>query len=230
MVQSFRSRLKAHLRSVRKNEKGAVLIEMVMLTPIFITTFMGMFDITLALRARMKVNNLGYNMATMGAINGRDVTEQQLNDVLDNINKIVAPMDDFLANGKAVFAAVEGVGAANPTKAKIIWNRCAGSSQVSSPYAGAEGTQVTLPGGLTMDAGLTAMIANVSYRYTPQFVGAVFPSDSQTVTDSDGNSTIIKVKKGITLTKTYVHRSRFGEFNTIPRNDDPANTIVRDCS
>jgi Flp pilus assembly protein TadG len=230
MALSFRNRLKAHLRSVRKNEKGAVLIEMAMLTPIFITTFMGMFDITLALRARMKVNNLGYNMATMGAINGRDVTEQQLNDVLDNINKIVAPMDDFLVNGKAVFAAVEGVGSGNPGKAKIIWNRCAGNGQVASPYAGAEGALVDLPSGLTMDGGLTAMIANVSYRYTPQFAAVVFPSDSQTVTDSDGNSTTVKVKKSITLTKTYVHRSRFGEFNVVPRNDDPENTVIKDCS
>jgi TadE-like protein len=229
MVQLFRNKLKAHLLAVRQNEKGTVLIEMAMVTPVFITLFMGMFDITLALRARLKVNNLGYNMVTIGGINGRDVTEQQLNDVLNNIDKIVAPMDDFLDNGKAVFVAVEGVGNGNVGRAKILWNRCAGNGQVPSNYAGARGQEVDLPSGLTLDGGLTAMIADVSYRYTPQFVGAVFPTDGQTVTDSNGNETVVQVKKSITLKKTYVHRSRFGEFNLSPRNEDPGNTVIKSC-
>jgi Flp pilus assembly protein TadG len=205
-MAQLRNHLNSFLRRVRNNEKGAVLIELAMVTPVLFTAFAGMFDITLALRARMKVNNLSYNMATMGAVNGRDVDDYQLNDVLDNINNIVAPMTDFHANGKAVFAAVRGT---TGTQATILWNRCVGSSAASSVFANAAGSSVDLPDNLDIGAGLTALVASVTYEYRPQFVGSIFPSSA------------------FQLTKTYVHRSRFGEFGPAPRNE--RNVTLRTC-
>ncbi len=201
-----RKRLNAFLRRVRNNEKGAVLIELAMVTPVLFGAFAGMFDIALALRARMKVNNLSYNMATMGAVNGRDVDDYQLNDVLDNINKIVAPMSDFHANGKAVFAAVRGT---TGSQARILWNRCVGSSNAATVFANTPGTNVNLPTNLNIGVGLTALVSNVTYEYRPQFVGSIFP----------GNR--------FALTKTYIHRSRFGEFGPAPRNE--RNVTIRNC-
>ncbi len=189
--------LASKLRRAYADEKGSVLLELAFVTPIALSLFAGIMDLSLGIRARMKVNNLAYNMATIGAVNGRNIDEYQINDVLNNISDIVAPMADFPTAGKAIFAAVKGT---SGTTGTILWNRCSGALDDGSQYAGAVGSTVTMPAGMTVGPGLTVMVASATYDYKPKFVNFVYKASS---------------KK---FTKVYVHRSRYGEYGATPTN------------
>jgi Flp pilus assembly protein TadG len=198
------------MRSLGKSERGSVLIELGMILPVMFSLVVGLVEISMLISVRFKTSNTSNQIALPASISGSKIDEAQLKDVIDNIDKFVAPIKDFSTSGKVIIAAVQG----SPTTgvAKILWNRCGGNLSLPAAdvlLAGTDGSNFNMPDSLDIGDGLTAVVVQTSYKYKPMFLDSLIPASGKIVT------------------KTYVHRSRYGEFSNTVKNDD--NVTVRDC-
>jgi Flp pilus assembly protein TadG len=216
---SFHSALRT-IRKLGRSRRGAVLIETAFATPILFIALAGITDLAMMALTRFKLSSGANNISTMVASGGRALDEAEMTDVLDNIDKVVAPIKDFGTNGKVIIAAVESTNeAAGGTK--VTWNRCIGSLDISDlsanqrALAATDGTTYNLPSTASLEVGLTTAVVQISYKYKPMFLGYFLPDT------------------GKIITKTYVQRTRYGEFIPTVTNRDPSTNSddapVRNC-
>ncbi len=203
-------------RSLGRQNRGSVLIETAIAAPVLLLAMGGMTDLTLMALARLKLSSAANNIGTIVSSGGRALDEAEMTDVLDNIDKVVAPISDFSTNGKVVIAAVESTNELGGNT-KVVWNRCIGGLDIASitanqrALAGSTGSAYTLASDVDLDVGLTAAVIQVSYKYKPTFLLQLLPDT------------------GRIITKTYVQRTRYGEFTPTVINGDP-NTTADDVA
>ncbi len=203
-------------RSLGRQKRGSVLIETAIAAPVLLLALGGMTDLTLMALARLKLSSAANNIGTIVSSGGRALDEAEMTDVLDNIDKIVSPISDFATNGKVVIAAVESTNELGGNT-KVVWNRCIGGLNIATlpanqrALAGSTGSAYTLASDVDLDVGLTGAVVQVSYKYKPTFLLQLIPDT------------------GRIITKTYVQRTRFGEFTPTVINGDP-NTTADDVA
>lgn len=208
--QSSRLSFWSLVRSARRlpsSRRGVVLLETALAAPILLIALAGVTDLTLLISARLKLSSASNNLSTLAATGGRNLDEAEMTDILDNIGQVMAPITDFGTLGKATIAAVQSTGTNGATK--VLWNRCTGNLDISNLTAnqralsGVVGSAYALPNDVNLDVGLTAAVVQVSYKYKPLFLGLFIDNAGQTIT------------------KTYVQRTRYGEFGGSVVNGDP---------
>ncbi len=207
------------IKRFARSKRGVVIIETAFAVPILLVALAGVTDLTMMISTRFKLSSASNNIATLVSSGGRALDEAEMTDVIDNVDKIVAPIKDFGTNGKIVIAAVESTGGGGATK--VTWNRCGGGLSIDSlttnqrALASADGTAYSLASDVDLDVGLTAAVVQVTYNYKPFFLGVLYPDAGQKIT------------------KTYVQRTRYGEFTANVINGDPNTTAddvpIRHC-
>jgi Flp pilus assembly protein TadG len=204
------------LLRLKQDTRGAVLIELGMILPMMFLLLSGLVEVSLMISTRFKVSGAANQVALPASVSGSKIDEGQLTDALDHMDAFVAPIDDFDTDGKIIVAAVQGTASAGT--ATIMWNRCMGGLSLPSAdsvLAGADDSIYNMPDGLTLGNGLTAVVVQVSYKYKPLFLGDFMPAGQKIIT------------------KTYVQRSRYGEFSDNVDNGDTTTTAddvpVRNC-
>jgi Flp pilus assembly protein TadG len=208
------------LKRLKQSRRGVVVIETGFAAPILLLALAGVTDLGMMALTRFKLSSGANNLATIISGGGRALDEAEMTDALDNIEKIVAPIDDFETNGKLVIAAVESTDEV-AGRTKVIWNRCTGGLGISSltsnqqALAGPDGGIYTLASAISLESGLTSAVVQMSYRYKPLFLRVILPD------------------AGTVITKTYVQRTRYGEFTPTVINQDPNTTAddvpIRNC-
>jgi Flp pilus assembly protein TadG len=205
---------------LKQSRRGVVVIETGFAAPILLIALAGITDLGMMALTRFKLSSGANNLATIISGGGRALDEAEMTDALDNIEKIVAPIDDFETNGKLIIAAVESTDEA-AGKTKVVWNRCTGGLSISEltsnqqALAGPDGGTYDLASGISLEPGLTSAVVQMSYKFKPMFLGAILPNT------------------GTVITKTYVQRTRYGEFIPTVINQDPNTTAddvpIRNC-
>jgi Flp pilus assembly protein TadG len=208
------------VKRLQESRRGVVVIETGFAAPILLVALAGVTDLSMMALTRFKLSSGANNIGTIVSGGGRALDEAEMTDALDNIEKIVSPIDDFETNGKLIIAAVESTDEV-AGRTKVVWNRCTGGLSMSGmtaneqALAGPDGGIYTLASAVSLDPGLTSAVVQMSYKFKPMFLGAIMPS------------------AGTVITKTYVQRTRYGEFTTTVINQDQNTTAddvpIRHC-
>lgn len=90
------------------------------------------------------------------------ITAADFTNIFAAINEVGSPFD-VVTEGKVIVSAV---GISNGGPLTMFWQQSSGSYAASS-HIGTPGGTVTLPSGFSVSSGTTAVIAEVTYHYTP---------------------------------------------------------------
>jgi Flp pilus assembly protein TadG len=189
-------RLARLLARLRRQSKGAVLVEMALMAPVFMTMLMGSLEIGNYVVTYQKVARIAGTYADMLAEGGDQLTEAQVRDMLSSANTIAHPIN-LATSGRVIITALNGTTTGN----RALWRRCTGTLAVTTAYPGTGA--LTLPGAVVLPVGSTAIIAEATLRFTPWFTGWFLPQQNIGV--------------------TAMFRSRAGNFrSTLPNPDGVA--------
>jgi hypothetical protein len=164
---------------LRRDERGASLIEFALVLPILMTIGFYGTEVAFMAVANMQVGQIASSVADNASRLGQtdnsavtpSVTKTQIDSVMTGA-LVEGESIDFAANGRIILSSLER----NPDNGRqyIHWQRCRGNLKVASLY-GKEGATVNGMGNptLTAIANSAVMYVEVSYTYRPMF-GAMF--------------------------------------------------------
>jgi TadE-like protein len=201
------------LKQLKRDERGTVLIELGMALPVLFALLVGLVEITMLLSTRFKISNTANQIALPASVAGSKIDEAQLADALEHLNVFVSPITDFGTNGNVIIAAVQGSATAGVST--ILWNRCGGGPALAGTdrsLAAADGSNFSMPDNLDLGNGLTAIVVKTSYKYHGFFLDQFIPAEGKIVT------------------KTYVQRSRYGEYTgTVANASNLSGSHIHNC-
>lgn len=198
MIRTFARQL----ARLRRHRRGAVLVEMALITPVFLTMLMGSLELGNFVVTYQKVSRIAGTYADMIAEGGDQLTEQQIKDLLASANTIAHPVN-LATNGRVIITAVIGQGGGN----RPLWRRCTGSLAVTTAFPG--NGPLTLPGSTVLPNGTTAIIAEATLRFDPWFIGWFLPSQN--------------------IGLSAMFRSRAGNFSATIPNPDATTPATSTC-
>jgi Flp pilus assembly protein TadG len=156
-------------RRHRRRQNGIAAMEFALMCPMLISMVMGGVDLSLFLIVHQKVERVTYTLADLVA-QSENVTLADLNQLMVAADEIMEPYD-FGSQGSLIVSSVyKETGVANP---KVRWQYKNGSLVVNST-TGAVNANAVLPSSLTLNDKDNVIVAEVSYRYEPMFLGEVF--------------------------------------------------------
>lgn len=149
-----------------RDKRGVSALEFAFFLPLLMVILVGVAEFGRLFLATQKVQNGAFILADLAA---RDKTlrEGDLANMFRAIDQVVAPFP-FDARGRAYVSAV-GVNAAGTPV--VLWQRSGAGTAALASGLGAVGAQAALPGGLTLAAGETILVAEVVYDYAPLVAG-----------------------------------------------------------
>jgi hypothetical protein len=174
--------LRAIVRRLRRDRRGAVLVEMAFTVPILILLGFGGIEIANLVLAHTRVSQIALSaadnasrVATGVSMSQPIIREIDINEVFSGVEKQARNMD-FATRGRVILSSLER----NPAGGQWIhWQRCYGGLDVDSSFgaAGAGATGTAFPGmgrtgrEVTAAANTAVMFVEVYYDYEPLLYG-----------------------------------------------------------
>ncbi len=154
---------------LRREDKGAVLVEFTLLLPIILLLFVGIYDVSNLISCSNKLNQTAQELSNV--ITRGKLTKPQLDAILRAAPLLMQPFD-FSTNGKVIVTCVtQASTSSTPPPPTSPWQDSYGS--------GAGTTQINLsnlPGGLVLTSGQTVIFTEAFYTYTGDFTTYSFTS------------------------------------------------------
>ncbi|MCJ9428591.1 TadE/TadG family type IV pilus assembly protein [Kordiimonas marina] len=150
------------LKKLRRNERGAVLVEMALSLPLYIILLSGVVEAANYLILNLK---LQHTVNTVSDLVTRDdaITDATMTDIFSAVPTIMAPYPTTGDSTTIVTAISQS--ASVPTQ--VYWQRENGSLSATSEF-GTTGSPVnTLPDGLTLRDDETILATEIFYQYKP---------------------------------------------------------------
>lgn len=156
------------MRRVRRgpgSEDGGALVELAIALPVLLVLLMGVFEAARFVVLSLKLDNVA---GTIGDIVARSpqLTVGELDAMLGAADDIAAPFD-ILGRGAVL---VSCVGRDDSQPSRVFWQRRIGS-RAAEGGVGPAGGPATVPGGLSLEPGETAIVAESLFGYTPLLPG-----------------------------------------------------------
>ena len=160
-------------RTLLRERRGSVLIEVAFSMPILIILFSGGFEISRYALLEMKVSRTAMTIADLVAQNPQTISESEVDGFMQAVPHIGKPFAMDNTNTQIVVTAVR---ADNTNTPKVCWQMSEMGDLGQTSTVGAQNATATLPANITMKEGDTAIIAEVFYDYAPTvFEGFVDP-------------------------------------------------------
>jgi Flp pilus assembly protein TadG len=140
-------------RGFRKDTSGSILVEFAILAPIMVVLFLGTFEVTLAVRAKMKLNNAAQAFATMIAAQS-SLTSATLTNLCNGAKMVMTPFST--ATFKAAVSSVTKP-AGSAVAADWHYTACGSATAISGP--------TTLAAALVPGDGDSVIIVQATYTY-----------------------------------------------------------------
>jgi len=154
--------IKQILKKLRRDDRGAVLVEMALSLPLYILLLSGVVETANYLILNLK---LQHTVNTVSDLVTRDdsITGATMTDIFSAVPTILAP---YATNGDAT-TIVTAISQSASVPTQVYWQRESGSLSATSEF-GTTGTPVnTLPGGLTLRDDETILATEIFYQYKP---------------------------------------------------------------
>jgi len=181
MAPSLR-RLRVVTRSLGRNVRAAVIIEMAFAIPLLVLIGFGGLEMANLTLTHTRISQLGLNTADNASriAAGSNLAQPQVREV--DINEVFLGLEkqagglDFKSRGRVILSSLEQ----NKDGGQWIhWQRCYGNMSVSSAFGpqgtGATGTNFKGMGPkdreVTASAGTAIMFVEISYQYKPMLYG-----------------------------------------------------------
>jgi len=155
------SRIKRWFRRLAVDRRGALIAEAAMTISVLVSMSLAGLEFARYTLLHQKMERVA---AQIGDLVSREdmITSTDLTNIFAAINQVAGPFD-VEANGKVIVSSV-GVTGGGPLT--MFWQQSSGAYAAPS-HIGTPGNTVTLPSGFTIATGSTAIIAEVTYHYTP---------------------------------------------------------------
>lgn len=155
------ARMLMFLRRLAAESRGAIIVETAMCVVVLVSMSLSGLEFARYTLLNQKMERVSMEIADL--ISREDtISQSDIDNIFAAINDIASPFD-VAANGKVIVSAV---GVTNNGPLTMYWQRSSGSFPAVS-HIGTPGSSVTLPAGFTIVSGTTAIIAEVTYHYTP---------------------------------------------------------------
>ncbi|WP_262691844.1 TadE/TadG family type IV pilus assembly protein [Kordiimonas aestuarii] len=150
------------LARLRRDQGGAILTELALSVPIFLTLLTGVTEVGNYMLMNLKLQHTVVSIADLVT---RDETISE--DVIDDIFKAVPQILNPFPTGDKSLTIVSSISQTEDVVASVFWQRSGGGSLDADSALGAEGDPVNLPAGLTLRDNETILATEVYYRYEP---------------------------------------------------------------
>ncbi|MCP5373245.1 MAG: pilus assembly protein [Hyphomicrobiales bacterium] len=159
--------LAGHLRRLRRDARGSLLLEMALAVPVLAALLFSGIEVTRYVLVNQKIERTSATMSDLVA-QARKLTEAQVLSLIGAANHVMEPFD-INANGLVVVSSISNYG----NGAIIDWQRTAGGGTGVSKF-GAEGSNPSMPAGFQVREGENVIVTEVFYDYEPLIVKSVF--------------------------------------------------------
>ena len=151
----------AFLRPFAANCRGAIVAETAICVVVLVSISLSGLEFAGYPLLNQKMEQVSGQIADL--VSREDtISDSAINNIFAAINDVASPFD-VETNGKVIVSAV---GITNNGPLTMYWQRSSGTYAATS-HIGTPGKTVTLPAGFTIVTGTTAIIAEVTYHYTP---------------------------------------------------------------
>lgn len=154
-------RMTGLLRRLAGDRRGALIAEAAMSISVLVSMSLTGLEFARYTLLHQKMERVA---AEIGDLVSREdtITNADFTNIFAAINQVATPFD-VEADGKVIVSAV-GVSGGGPLT--MYWQKASGVYGATS-HIGTPGNTVTLPSGFSISTGSTAIIAEVTYHYTP---------------------------------------------------------------
>lgn len=156
------SLIKKFLARFKRNEDGAVITEIALSMPLYLSLLAGTFEVGNYLILNLKVQ---HTVVTIADLVTRDeqINEATMTDIFLVVPEIMAP---YQAADSTV-TIVSAISQTEDRQQEVFWQRTGGGTLTAASTFGTEGEPAILPAGLTMRDNETILTTEVYYRFEP---------------------------------------------------------------
>ncbi len=158
------------LRRLKRDERGAILAELALAIPMFVTFLTGIVEVGNYLLVNLKLQHSVVSIADL-VTRDEEISEDVIQDIFSAAPFIMAPYE----MGGDALVIVSAISQTVDDPASIYWQRLGGGSLNVASEFGIEGEAPTLPAGLTMRDDETILATEIFFAYEPiifQFIAA----------------------------------------------------------
>ncbi|MCF6195553.1 MAG: pilus assembly protein [Emcibacter sp.] len=167
LIQIRRLIIPRFIQTLKKSEKGAIMIEFALTFPVVLLLLLGGFETFRLLMAHRKSNMTVTSISNLVSQN-KNLSSSAIQNIFDAVENIMKPLK-LDQNGQIFISYVTGTAGGN-----IINLQCTGTANTSlTSKLGAQGAEAdlaVLPGDFSIAEFETVVISEVIYRYEPVFV------------------------------------------------------------
>jgi len=167
MPMSITARL---LRRLKRDERGAIMAELALAMPLFVSFLTGVVEVGNYLLVNLKLQHSVVSIADL-VTRDEEISEDVMQDIFSAAPQIMAPYE----MGTDALVIVTAISQTEDDPASIYWQRLGGGSLSKASEFGVEGEAPTLPAGLTMRDDETILATEIFFSYEPiifQFIPA----------------------------------------------------------
>lgn len=150
------------LRRLKRSEKGAILAELALALPLFISLLTGIVEVGNYLLVNLKLQHTVVAIADL-VTRDESITQDLLDDIFLAAPQIMAPFP----MGEDAVVVVSAISQNADTPMTIFWQRRGGGTLNQNSEFGIEGEVPTLPAGLTLRDDETILATEIYFAYEP---------------------------------------------------------------
>ncbi|WP_417449329.1 TadE/TadG family type IV pilus assembly protein [Kordiimonas sp.] len=150
------------LTRLRRDQNGAILTELALSVPIFLTLLTGVVETGNYMLMNLKLQHTVVSIADL-VTRDETVSEDVIADIFEAVPQILKPFP----TGDRARTIISSISQTEDVVASVFWQRSGGGDFDAASTLGQEGDAVTLPAGLTLRDNETILATEVFYRYEP---------------------------------------------------------------
>ena len=148
-------------RRFTADDRGAIIAETAVAVVVLVSLSLSGLELARFALINQKMERVSAEIADLVA-REETISDTDISNIFSAANEAARPFN-VQVNGKVIVSAV---GITNNGPLTMYWQRSNGSFAAIS-HIGTPGNPVTLPAGFTIASGTTAIIAEVTFHYTP---------------------------------------------------------------
>ena len=150
------------MQRLKRDERGAILAEIGLAMPLFLSLLTGVVEVGNYLLVNLKLQHTVVSIADL-TTRDENITGAVLADIFNAAPQIMAPFD----MGADAVVIVSAISQNEDTPASIFWQRSGGGTLEKNSEFGIEGEAPDLPDGLTLRDDETILATEIYYAYRP---------------------------------------------------------------
>lgn len=159
----------ARARRLRRDQGGALMIEMAFAIPVMVGLMLGGIEVARYVLLHQKLDRVASSIADLVS-QAETISVPELQNIFDAAQYVAKPFD-LPGGGTVIVSSVSNPLGSPPTQ--VNWQRSGGGSIPATSQVGTAGGAATLPSGFVVSDGQTIIIAEVFFDYTPWIIGDV---------------------------------------------------------